>query len=143
VKNYANAKERELFTVILACEEYLKIFARSEFISEQEQKKVNNAIRNLNEMKLSVEDRLGYVFLKKIKSFLDGNHLGFYAKGIVRDKVLCEIDDDVINDLLEDAGWSMDCVGCDRENHTECRCYKIFVEMGKDGNGKATGCPFR
>lgn len=143
MKNYANRKESDLFTLILAFEEYLKIFSECEFLSEIELRKVKNAIKNIHEMNESVKERLGLVFLKKIKSFLDHNQLGFYAKGILRDKVVNYIDDSVLEDLLEDAGWNMDCIGCDKENHTECRCYRIFVEMGKEGNGKATGCPFK
>lgn len=143
MKNYANRNEIELFTLILAFEVYLDNFSKCELISESELKSVKTAMKNLHVMTESIKERLGLVFLKKIKKLLDCNHLGFYAKGIVRDKVINHIDDSVLIELLEDAGWNMDCIGCEKENHTECRCYRIFVEMGKEGNGKATGCPFK
>lgn len=143
MKNYANRKEIELFTLILAFQEYLKIFKDCEFLSEQEVKNVSKALKSVNEMSESVKERLGYVFLKKIKGFLDCNTLGFYAKGILRDKVVNNIDDDIITELLNDSGWAMDCFDCDKEDFKNCRCYKIFVEMGKHGNGKEMGCPFR
>lgn len=143
MKNYANRKETDLFMYVLAFEQYLNLFEKCEFISDVERRKVNNALKNIKELSKSVQDRLGVVFLKKIKSNLECNTLGFYAKGILRDKVANNIDDSVLDELLEDAGWNMDCFDCNKENHTQCRCYRLFVEMGKDGNDTETGCPFK
>lgn len=143
MKNYANRKESDLFTLILAFEEYLKLFKDCEFLSEAEVKEVVKAIKSLDKMQTSVKERLGIVFLKKLKSFLVYNQLGFYAKGIVRDKVVNNIDDDIVTELLNDSGWAMDCFDCEKEDFKNCRCYKIFVEMGKEGNVKEKGCPFR
>ena len=143
MKNYANRKESDLFTLILAFEEYLKLFKDCEFLSEAEVKEVVKAIKSLDKMQTSVKERLGIVFLKKLKSFLDYNQLGFYAKGFVRDKIVNNIDDGILNDLLQEAGWAMDCFDCEKTDHTNCRCYKIFVEMGKTGNNKESGCPFK
>lgn len=143
MENYMNAKERDLFVLILAFDEYLKIFKESKCLSDYERRKVDLAEKHIAELNSSIKNRMGYVFLKKLKSYLDSNHLGFYAKGIVRDTVVCNIDDEVLEELLADANWNMDCVGCNKQNHTDCRCYRIFVAMGKNGNGKKDGCPFR
>lgn len=143
MKNYMNSKERDVFVLILAFEEYLKIFGTFECLSEKEKKNVDNAVKNLSALNQSIKDRMGLIFLKKLKSFLDNNTLNFHAKGIKRDLVISQIDDDIVNELLEEAGWSMDCLDCEKEDYIDCRCYKIFVEMGKEGNGKKDGCPFK
>lgn len=121
MKDYLNRKEVNQTALILATEVYINQFLDNDFFSPDERKKIQKAEKALKEFKKLLFDRIGEVYLRKIKGYIDSNQIGFYCKGIVRDTVAETVDDEIIQRLLDASGWALDCFDCDRTDFKNCK----------------------
>ena len=143
MRDFLNRKEIELTGVSFAAKEYLKIYLGCEYLNEEEKKLLTNAIRNLDKLQDSILGRTDVVYLKRLKNLLDNNELYFYPKNLNRTKIIEEVDDSVIEKLISDSSWAMDCIGCENEDYKNCECYKIMASLGKQPTNYNGGCPFK
>lgn len=141
-RDFLNRKEIELTAIVLASKGYMECYQNCEYLNEFEQRKLKNAIRNIQEMQDSILNRTERVYLKRLKSVLDNNDLNFTPTGLNRTQMVECVDNDVVMKLIKDSGWIMDCVDCERADYAECDCYKIMASVGVEISNKK-GCPFK
>lgn len=142
-RNFLNRKEIELTGLVLASKEYSKIYINCEYLNEFEKRKLTNAIKNLQELETSLFARTEKVYLKRLKSLLDKNDLSFYPRGLNRNKIVEEVDNSIIEQLIQDSAWAMECIDCDRSDYENCSCYKVMASVGKEPTNYKGGCPFK
>ena len=143
MRNFMNARERELLAKSLACCHTMKELKETEFISPTEKRNLTTAINNIEKLQDSVLERMDVPTLKKLKNLLDNNKLGFYSRSLQSRPMEEDIDDDIINRLIEASSWAMDCLDCNRKDFQNCDCYRIWVAVGKEGKDKKGDCPYK
>jgi hypothetical protein len=143
MRDFLNRDEIQLTGIVLASKVYLKNYSECEYLNDFERKKLNYAIKHLEEFQASILARTDRVYLKRLKSITDNNELYFAPKGLNR-KIVEEVDDEIIGELLSESGWAFDCFDCNKQDYHKCNCYKVYASVGKEPtNCKDGECPFR
>lgn len=143
MKDYLNRKELETTAVVLCSKEIIRAYLQCEYLAEEEVKLLRQVVKNLDKLQTSLFKRTESVYLKRLKSIVLNNELYFAPKGLTREKIAEEVDDEIVEKLLKDSGWAMECIDCEKQDYKNCNCYKIYASIGKEpSNCNKQGCPF-
>ena len=142
MKNYFNSNERTKHIILLGMQTIAEEFAESNAITPEERKallKVNEWLKKFNH---SVCDRLGDVYMRKIRNTMSVNSLGLYGKYSAQKDCISNCAAEDVSKMADEL-QSLKCWECTRTNHKDCGVYACLVAVDKDGNDKEDGCPFR
>lgn len=140
MKNYFNSEERTRHIFALAAQEDLKELAKSDALTPQERRKLQNALKNLQEFTVSVCQRFGEPYRRKIFNTMQLNNIRLVAKGCRHDEPISHAAQEDLEPAINELRLYK-CMLCEKEEYKDCAVYAICVACGLDGKGDS-GCPF-
>lgn len=142
MRDYLTRGEIELTGIIFISKEYMRTYLEKDCVTDEERRKLELAIKHLDFFQESMLSRLDKVYLKRLKGFLDNNDFKPTPKGLNRNEIVEFVDDEIMEKLLEDSQWKLDCIDCERCDYQNCDCYKVLASV-KPTIKNTSGCPFK
>lgn len=142
MKTYINAQDRTRHIIILAMQETINDLAKSDALSEEEQKALKNAYKNILKFNKLIFQRYGEAYRRKIETTMQSNELKLVGK-------YANVNECVSHSAVEDLEKALkdlqmfNCMDCEKCDFTNCGTYACLIACDIDGVESEEGCPFR
>ena len=142
VKNYINSQDRTRHIIILAMQETINDLVKSNSLSEEEQKALSTAYKNILKFNKLIFERFGDAYRRKIEKTMQSNELKLEGKYANANECVSHSAVEDLEKALKDLQMfnCLDCSKCDFKN---CGTYACLIACDIEGEECEDGCPFR
>lgn len=141
MKTYFNKHDLDYHLYLFALQGSAEELYESKDITFEEKRYLKAVIDNAQKFHISVINRLGNAYAKRLNTLVNFNEVKLVRKTQIVQQPITECTGEAWDKIIESTR-NMNCLLCEKENHKDCELYQAFVAYGLDGNNKDDGCPF-
>lgn len=145
MRNYFNAEERTRHIITLAMQETIAEFKNSTALTAEEKRYLNTALTNIQKFNVSVYERFGKSYMRKVENTMRDNDLRLIGKGAKYTECISHAAEEDLLPTINDLRM-LNCLDCEKCDYKNCAIYAICtacdINVEENLTKEKGGCPF-